>query len=98
MLGVFQTVFAPILLAGSLLLVPVARVSAQDATPAAAPVSARSRTFDGLVDIGGRSLHLQCQGEGSPTIILEAGGYGTPSDTWDAVMPQVVEVTRVCRY
>jgi pimeloyl-ACP methyl ester carboxylesterase len=71
---------------------------AQQATPGASPVSARSGPFDGLVDIGGRSLHLRCQGEGSPTVILEAGGYGTPSDTWDAVMPQVAEVTRVCRY
>ncbi len=71
---------------------------AQEATPGASPVSARSGAFDGPVDIGGRSLHLRCQGEGSPTVILEAGGYGTPSDTWDAVMPQVAQLTRVCRY
>ena len=81
--------FALLLLAGSLMLVPVARVLAQDATPEASPVSARSGTFDGLVDIGGRSLHLDALGEGSPTVILEAGGYGTPSDVWGAVMPQV---------
>jgi pimeloyl-ACP methyl ester carboxylesterase len=76
---------------------PVATL-AQDAALGASPVGARSGGFDGPVDIGSRSLHLRCQGEGSPTVVLEAGGYGTPSDTWDAVMPQVAEVTRVCRY
>src|SRR5688500_12684515 len=71
---------------------------AQEATPGASPVSARAGDFDGLVDIGGRSLHLRCQGEGSPTVILEGGGFGTPSDTWDAVVPRVAPLTRVCRY
>ena len=35
--------------------------------------SAASGDFAGLVDIGGRSLYLECHGEGSPTVILEAG-------------------------
>lgn len=78
-------------------ILPVATL-AQDATPEASTASGRSGTFDGPVDIGGRSLHLRCQGEGSPTVVLEAGGFGTPSDTWDAVVPQLAGVTRVCRY
>jgi len=86
-----------LVLAGFSSTIPFATL-AQEATPGASPVSARSGTFDGPVDIGGRSLHLRCQGEGSPTVILEAGGFGTPSDTWDVVMPQVAEATRVCRY
>ena len=46
--------------------------SAQSATPAALP--AASGDFAGLVDIGdGRRLWLECRGEGSPTVILEAG-------------------------
>jgi pimeloyl-ACP methyl ester carboxylesterase len=98
MLRVFQALFALLLLAGSLMLVPVAHGAAQDATPEASPVSARSGTFDGRVDIGGRSLHLRCEGEGSPTVILEAGGFGTPSDVWGAVMPEVAKQTRVCSY
>ena len=32
----------------------------------------------GLVSIGDRSLAIECRGEGSPTVILEAGGLGTP--------------------
>jgi pimeloyl-ACP methyl ester carboxylesterase len=87
-----------LLLASPLLLIAVARSAAQDTTPTSSPVSARSGTFDESVDIGERSLHLRCQGEGSPTVILEAGGFGTPSEVWGAVMPQVADVTRVCRY
>jgi pimeloyl-ACP methyl ester carboxylesterase len=95
---VFRTLFALLLLAGSLILVPSARVAAQAATPEPSLVSARSGTFDGPVDIGGRSLHLRCKGEGSPTVILEAGGFGTPSEVWRVVMPQIAKQTRVCRY
>jgi pimeloyl-ACP methyl ester carboxylesterase len=87
-----------LLFASPLVLTSAIRVAAQDATPESSPISARSGTFDESVDIGGRSLHLRCQGEGSPTVILEAGGFGTPSEVWGAVMPQVAEVTRVCRY
>ena len=36
-----------------------------------------------LVDIGGRSLHLLCSGEGSPTVILE-GGAAEWSIHWQA--------------
>jgi hypothetical protein len=47
-----------------------------------------------LVDIGGRRLHLYCIGEGSPTVILEAGlGWGL--GTWRDVEPQVAQTTRV---
>ena len=77
---------------------PPSATSAQEATPDASPVSARSGIFNGLVDIGGRTLHLRCQGEGSPTVILEAGGYGTPSGVWRAVMPPLAKQTRVCSY
>jgi pimeloyl-ACP methyl ester carboxylesterase len=98
MLHGVRSILLLLLLASVLTVLPLARAGAQDATPEAAPTSAQSGTFDGLVDIGGRSLHLRCQGEGSPTVILEAGGYGTPSDVWRAVMPQVAKQTRVCSY
>jgi pimeloyl-ACP methyl ester carboxylesterase len=66
-------------------------VAAQDATPDGAGES-HSR----MVDIGGRSLFLDCQGEGSPTVILEAGGF--PSAEWSAVLAETARFTRVCRY
>lgn len=50
-----------------------------------------------LVDVGGFRLHLYCLGEGSPTVILEAGG-GNPWLSWYKVQPQVAPFTRVCSY
>ena len=50
-----------------------------------------------MVDIGGRSLYLDCRGQGSPTVILEAG---LTSDTtaWDDVFDPIAGFTRVCAY
>lgn len=50
-----------------------------------------------LVDIGGRKLHLYCSGEGSPAVVLVAGG-GAYSIDWALVQPGVAETTRVCSY
>jgi pimeloyl-ACP methyl ester carboxylesterase len=50
-----------------------------------------------LVDIGGYRLHLYCAGEGSPTVILEAGG-GNPWLSWYKVQPRAAAFTRVCSY
>jgi pimeloyl-ACP methyl ester carboxylesterase len=50
-----------------------------------------------MVDVGGYRLHLYCTGEGSPTVILEAGG-GNPWLSWYKVQPQVAQFTRVCSY
>jgi pimeloyl-ACP methyl ester carboxylesterase len=51
-----------------------------------------------LVDIGGRKLHLDCRGQGEPTVIFEAGldSYGTLS--WARVHDTVAGVTRACAY
>ena len=42
----------------------------------------------GLVDVGGRLLYLTCQGEGRPTVVLEAGGMGN-SASWSSVQPEM---------
>jgi pimeloyl-ACP methyl ester carboxylesterase len=80
---------------------------AQSATPVASP-SAASGDFAGLVDIGGRKLYLECRGEGSPTVILEAGyrasghywtnDLGHPDAPRTMVLPGVAQFTRVCTY
>ena len=49
------------------------------------------------VDIGGFSLHIHCIGEGSPTVILEAGTGGSSLD-WSLVQPAIAQTTRVCAY
>lgn len=51
-----------------------------------------------LVDIGGgRSLYLNCEGSGSPTVILEAG-FGGTTNNWSAVQPELARTTRACAY
>jgi pimeloyl-ACP methyl ester carboxylesterase len=49
------------------------------------------------VDIGGYSLHLYCTGEGSPTVILEAG-FGAWSTDWAATQPGLGKIRRTCSY
>lgn len=50
-----------------------------------------------LVDIGGYRLHINCSGEGSPTVILEAG-MGANSLDWTLVQPKIAKFTHVCSY
>jgi len=50
-----------------------------------------------LYDIGDYKLHLTCTGEGSPTVILEAGA-GSPGLVWGSVQGEVEKFTRVCSY
>src|SRR5688500_1603646 len=50
-----------------------------------------------LVDIGGRKLHVNCSGSGSPTVVLEAGASSFAID-WSLVQPEVANSTRVCSY
>jgi pimeloyl-ACP methyl ester carboxylesterase len=49
------------------------------------------------VDIGGFSLNINCTGQGSPTVILEAG-LGVPAISWRAVQRDIAKFTRVCSY
>ena len=75
--------------------------------PKATASPAATGDFSGLVDIGGRSLYLECRGQGSPTVILEAGAGGRADvwsrdledpDTRTMVLPGVAAFTRVCAY
>jgi len=49
------------------------------------------------IDIGARSLYLDCRGAGAPTIVLEAG-MGSDSSTWSAVHDRLALTTRTCAY
>ena len=49
------------------------------------------------IDIGDRTLYLDCRGEGLPTIVLEAGS-GADSGTWSAVHDTLAERNRTCAY
>src|SRR5688500_11261242 len=50
-----------------------------------------------LIDVGGRRLHMICSGEGSPTVVLEAGASSFAID-WTLVQRDVARTTRVCSY
>ena len=50
-----------------------------------------------LVDIGDRSIYLDCRGSGSPTVVLEAGS-GSDSGTWRTVHDELATTTRTCAY
>jgi len=50
-----------------------------------------------LVDGGGHRLHINCMGEGSPKVVMDAGGAGSSLD-WSLVQPEVAKFTRVCTF
>ena len=49
------------------------------------------------VDIGGYLLKINCTGNGSPTVILEAR-LGDVSIEWSRVQPEIAKLARVCSY
>ncbi|MDT9600189.1 alpha/beta fold hydrolase [Sphingosinicella rhizophila] len=51
-----------------------------------------------MIDIGGRNMHLDCRGTGSPTIILEAGLDSNGSLAWDKVHDAIAQDSRTCAY
>ena len=61
-------------------------------------VSTTTTGTAGLVDIGdGRELYLQCQGEGTPTFVLESGDENGSAE-WQGVLPDLAAQTRTCAY
>ncbi len=50
-----------------------------------------------LVDVGGYRMHINCVGEGDPTVIL-AAGLDDFSVFWSLVQPEVAKFSRVCTF
>ncbi|HVA26817.1 MAG TPA: alpha/beta hydrolase [Candidatus Baltobacteraceae bacterium] len=50
-----------------------------------------------MVDVGGHKLNLYCTGQGSPTVVLDAG-EGETMFTWRKVQPKVAKFSRVCSF
>ena len=87
---------------------PASQATAAQVATSAAASPAATGDFSGLIDIGGRKLYLECRGQGSPTVILEAGA-GARADVWSRdnlhpagartmVLPGVAAFARVCAY
>ena len=45
----------------------------------------------------GRKMNLFCLGQGSPTVVLDAG-YGSGASTWAGIHQALAETTQVCAY
>ena len=52
----------------------------------------------GSADVGGYELSYECQGEGEPTVILEAGLGAAGTEEFFGFIDQVAAITRVCTY
>ena len=50
-----------------------------------------------MVDVGGHQLHIHCDGQGAPIVVLDAPAAGL-SAAWGRVQPEVAGLTRVCSY
>jgi len=50
-----------------------------------------------LVDVGGYQMHINCVGQGSPTVVLESG-LGDSYISWRKVQPRIAQFVRVCSY
>ena len=50
-----------------------------------------------LYDVGGQRLHLDCRGDGGPTVVL-FNGMGEVSASWARITGSVARTNRVCAY
>jgi pimeloyl-ACP methyl ester carboxylesterase len=50
-----------------------------------------------FVDVGGYRLYVSCTGQGSPTVVFDAG-LGEDLSTWNQVQPAVAQFTQACAY
>lgn len=67
------------------------------AAPSAGSVEPTSPPLEGRFDVGDRELYLSCTGDGTPTMILEAGEANT-LDQLDPVRQAYAGDRRVCSY
>jgi pimeloyl-ACP methyl ester carboxylesterase len=62
---------------------------------------ARDRRFNRMsgqvIDVNGRKMHIDCAGQGSPTVILDAG-LGDTYLSWQKVQPEIAKFVQVCAY
>jgi pimeloyl-ACP methyl ester carboxylesterase len=66
-------------------------------TLGAATGSNESAPSGQMIDVGGRSLYIECTGSGTPTVVLQAG-LGESSSSWARIAPSVAASTTVCAY
>jgi pimeloyl-ACP methyl ester carboxylesterase len=85
-----------VVLLASASIVVTSCTGAFSSSPSTSPSSA-ALTFD-KVDVGGYRLAYECLGEGTPTIIAEAGYNTGGTTTFAGVLQDLAATTRVCTY
>ena len=50
-----------------------------------------------LHQVNGSNMHIQCEGNGSSTVIFESG-LGSDLSSWEDVFYAISQFTRTCRY
>jgi pimeloyl-ACP methyl ester carboxylesterase len=83
-----------------LLIVAVLALAASGATYQSIATERAERRYPPpgeMVDVGGYRLHIDCAGQGSPTVVLD-GGTGETSAQWALVRRKVSRTTRTCAY
>jgi pimeloyl-ACP methyl ester carboxylesterase len=50
-----------------------------------------------LVDVGSYKMHIDCMGQGTPTVIFDSG-LGDAYISWRKVQPSVAQFTKACSY
>lgn len=50
-----------------------------------------------VIQVDGRSLYLDCRGQGSPTVVFESG-MGDGAGAWASVHDEIAATTRACAY
>ena len=66
-------------------------------SPSTAP-STTSEPSGGRADVGGYELAYECEGEGDPTVILEAGLAASGTEKFFGFIDRVARISRVCTY
>lgn len=62
--------------------------------------SSDTGTLKGDFDVGGRTIHLSCEGTGNPVVVVDAGMGTAPAEDqgWQRIAHRVATVTTVCLY
>ena len=94
---IVRLAFAAIIGVALALVVDVVRAGGPTAWLAARSMAAPYVPQGRSIDVGGRSVYLDCRGEGSPTVVLESG-MGGGAGSWGTVLDEMAATTRTCAY
>ena len=83
--------------AGGLLILTITVLLLSAGQSAQSNLSIENSNPGKLVNVEGHLMHINCLGEGSPTVVMESG-LGGFSIHWELVQADIARITRVCTY